>query len=107
MMDLTLDQVRMAGRDAWALSAEGHMTDFPAHLQEGDIKLHWTDASGVVRSVSVARSDYPEDHGWRITGVLPRQQGPLPDGVVITDTFTLPVNGWHHLPGCDCEFCTA
>ena len=113
---LTLGQVKATGRFAYAASAEAIPFRFYPERQ------HRRNEADTILEVEFLR---PDNGYWYSTLVhkfhrgghewcfWKPEQGSEWDNIpcaVLGEggalyTFTVPAGGWHHLPGCDCEFC--
>ena len=83
MPDLTLEQVKAVGRDA-----------------------EWRGAAGQVAAVvrwSGERASLDGTIHYYVGGE--EVSDPDAHGTITAWDYWPPRDGWHHLPGCDCEFC--
>jgi hypothetical protein len=92
MKTLTLEQVRKAGRFAYQLTGGDEVPIYNPNTGDLAEIVPWM---GVER---YGESSNRHADSWTM-GVEPRYN--IEEHVVEADA----ADDWHHLPGCDCEFC--
>jgi hypothetical protein len=106
---LTPDDVRRAGRFAYAASAEGipfrYHPEHQPYGPNGPIEVEFMRPDDGHWCRALIRED--SECGWCF---WQPQRWPLPENVAVAVldtrfTFTVPQLSWHHLSDCDCEFC--